>query len=127
MADDVMSGARVLVVEDDEMQRMALEMLLQAWGSAPVMAATAQEAEDAAAKDAPMVILSDFRLPSGRSGLDLVLQLRQRAAVEIPAILLTGDTATDLARQAEEANCVLINKPCDPNTLRTTILRLLSR
>jgi FixJ family two-component response regulator len=88
----------VLIVEDDESLRGALERLLAlagfstlAYGSAEELL-TGRSAEDAAC------IVCDFRLPA-MSGLDLLAALRARSS-RAPLILITAHDQPGLAREA---------------------------
>ena len=99
-ARDAVEGLRVLVVEDDEEDRMLLCRQLRAGGvdsSAIQEAGSLVEAEERLRRGSIDVIISDFHLGKA-TALDLFPLLR-RAEVDAPVIVLTGaDT-----EEAEEA------------------------
>ncbi len=117
---------RILVIEDDEMQRAALHMLLEESGHAVLAAATPEEAaglvENAPRK--PTLIISDLRLPGPLSGSGAILLLRALIGAPVPAILATGDTDEQQLRQAAAAGAAILHKPFNHAAL-TQLLRTL--
>ncbi|MFL7901899.1 ATP-binding protein [Azospirillum argentinense] len=121
-----LSGRRVLVVEDDPLQRSSLTLLLEQAG-AGVMAADSFDSALAAAQatlQAPSAILSDYRLPGGTDGLSGIQTLRGVLGRDVPAILLTGELSADLVRAAKDAGCLVLTKPAPPNRILTTLAEL---
>ncbi|TWA87628.1 signal transduction histidine kinase [Azospirillum brasilense] len=121
-----LSGRRVLVVEDDPLQRSSLTLLLEQAG-AGVMAADNFDSALAAAQatlQAPSAILSDYRLPGGTDGLSGIQTLRGVLGRDVPAILLTGELSADLVRAAKEAGCLVLTKPAAPNRILSTLAEL---
>ncbi len=82
-------GLHVFVVDDDEgillLQRRALERA----GYRVTTASSAEEAESAVARSDPDLLVLDYSLGGGLSGLDFYRSLRRRSA-DVPAILVTG-------------------------------------
>ena len=73
----------------------------------------------------PDVILADYNLPKGVTGLEFVAQVRAKLKRPVPAIILTGDISSETQRRVTEANCVQLNKPMKPKELSQAIWRLL--
>jgi signal transduction histidine kinase len=111
---------RVLLVEDDAIQRIGLKELLESWGHSVRMARDAPEAM-AAAGDPPTLIVSDLRLPGQVDGVAMVESLRSAIGIPVPAVLITGDTSPDAMRAAQEAGCAIMHKPFDPERLKTML------
>ena len=80
-------GGRVLVVEDDDSMRAAIESLLKAAGYATSAYASAEELIAAGRPEDARCIVSDIRLPA-MSGLELIAELRERGD-PLPVILIT--------------------------------------
>ena len=59
----------------------------------------------------PDVILADYNLPNGMTGLQVIGKIRDKLRHRIPAIILTGDISTETLRQVALHNCVQLNKP----------------
>jgi CheY-like chemotaxis protein/anti-sigma regulatory factor (Ser/Thr protein kinase) len=114
---------RVLLIEDDTLQLMALQFVLEDWGYAVMAAPTAEEAFAALAGSAvlPGLIISDFRLPGEINGVQAVARICNEARRHIPAIIVTGDTAPERIKEAAATGCQLLHKPYDPAVLKTTI------
>lgn len=125
--EDRLSGKLVLVIEDDAMQLMAMQMLIESWGCSVLPASSAAAAESAVkgAAQPPAVIISDFRLPDGISGIEAVARLRGILGETVPAVLQTGDTDPALVRQAHDQGYSVLHKPYDPNHLRSLLVTLL--
>ena len=85
-----MSGARVLVVDDEPQILRAVQIHLRAAGYAVDTAATAQEALMKAATRPPEAIILDLLLPDGR-GTDICRELRQWSAAPILMLSAVGE------------------------------------
>jgi two-component system CheB/CheR fusion protein len=73
----------------------------------------------------PDVILADYNLPNGMSGLEVIAKIRDRLHERLPAIILTGDISTETLRQASAQDCIQLNKPVKLPQLTSTIQELL--
>jgi len=91
-------GGRVLVIEDDEGMREAIESLLNAAGYATSSYASAEALIAAGTPEDARCIVSDIRLPA-MSGLELITELRARGA-RLPVILITGHDSPTLRGEA---------------------------
>jgi CheY-like chemotaxis protein len=125
-----LGGRRVLVVDDNEHNRLILEEQLAWWGMRAASSASADEAEralaDAAAAGDPFeAVLLDMSMPE-RDGLDLARTLRAEPAYDVRTIMLTSGTspsAWDL-RVAGIVDC--LTKPLLGAELRASLLRHLA-
>ena len=124
---DDLTGARVLVIEDDALVRSALVGLLGGWGmevheASGVMGALALVSGGLR----PDVLLSDYRLQNGDDGLGAVDELRVALNHKVPACLLSGDTDAALMMKAQASGLTLLHKPVRPAKLRNLLRRLLA-
>ena len=85
-----MSGARVLVVDDEPQILRALQMKLRGAGYAVETAATAQEALMKAGMRPPEAIVLDLLLPDG-SGTDVCRELRSWSTAPILVLSAVGE------------------------------------
>lgn len=116
------NDALILLVEDDAVIRMALGLMLEGWGYRVVDAGTVTEAfEHLDDGVAPDLVLADYRLPEGATGLMVMDTVRRRLARDVPGVLLTGDTSSDRLREAAGAQCALLHKPIPPHALQATV------
>jgi len=119
---------RVLVaIEDDPAVLDGMKRLLESWGARVVCGETARDAlgQLAPAGISPDLIIADYRLPHGDTGVGVVEALRAAFDADVPAIVITGDTSTSVARLIEASGCLLVHKPLDAVTLRRLIQKQL--
>jgi signal transduction histidine kinase len=109
----------VLVVENDADVRHAMMGVLEDWGASPIEATTLAEAEAVIAELGvpPDVILADYQLDAGATGLALIEALRARHG-PVPAVLITANHSPELVGQAEDAGILLMTKPLGLRRLR---------
>ncbi len=122
---DNLAGLHVMVIEDDPLAREALVSLLRSWGC---LVAEANGMSEALAQfevgASPDVIVSDYRLPYGENGMEVIAKLHARAGHAIPACLISGDTDPGLMQAAKDAGLSLLHKPVRPAKLRSLLRRL---
>jgi signal transduction histidine kinase/CheY-like chemotaxis protein len=116
-----LDGLRVLMVEDDPPVAAALAGLLDLWGCTVTPCTRAREAEAALAAAAPQVVITDFRLAGGRTGLDLLRVLRAQAGASFGGIVLTGEGDRDSLRAIGAEGFLTLHKPVAPARLRAAI------
>jgi two-component system, OmpR family, KDP operon response regulator KdpE len=83
------SGARVLVVDDEPEITRALRTILLGHGYEPVLAATAREGLAQLDRRRPDVVLLDLMLPDG-TGLDVTRAIREERGLDVPIIVLSA-------------------------------------
>ena len=93
---DRMSGARVLVVDDEPQILRALQLKLRGAGYAVDTAATASEARIKASMRPPEAIILDVLLPDGR-GTDVCRELRSWSEVPILVLSAVGEEQEKIA------------------------------
>jgi PAS domain S-box-containing protein len=114
---------QILLVEDDEAIRFSSQILLQRDGHTVVAAENAANALAHLRQTnwRPEVIVSDFNLPGGINGLELIKLIRSEFCAQVPAILLTGGISTAMQDTVGAANCMLLYKPVSSATLKAAI------
>ncbi|MDB5527104.1 MAG: sigma-54-dependent Fis family transcriptional regulator [Devosia sp.] len=117
-----MNTPTVLIVDDEEMVRTALEQWLRLSGFATHVATNAGDALAMLDDVHPEVILTDVRMP-GLSGLDLLRTVRERSlAAEV--ILITGHGDVPMAVEAMRGGAFdFLQKPYVPDQLVKTLRR----
>jgi signal transduction histidine kinase len=120
-----LAGLKILVVDDEAAITAAMQGLLQCWGcEVSVAGAVASATANLSASERPDLIIVDFRLRNGETGIDVVRAANERFG-RVPAILVTGDTAPDRLREAAESGLGLMHKPISADALREQIERVL--
>ena len=69
----------------------------------------------------PDLLIVDFRLRDNLNGVEVINQLRDEYNIDIPAILISGDTSPDRLNLAKTANIQMLHKPVPPNILNDVI------
>jgi len=118
--------ARVLVIDDDAAVRAGMAQLLEDWGCECVAVESIEEALAAARAQRPDIVVSDYRLREQRTGAEAIAALRAEFGADLPALLITGDTAPDRLREAHASNVPLLHKPVSPSLLHRRLVELLS-
>src|SRR5439155_2575637 len=90
------TGARVLVVDDEPQILRALQTNLRGAGYAVETAATAEQALAAAAVNPPAAVILDLILPD-RNGTEVTRELRRWSAVPILVLSAVGDEREKVA------------------------------
>ncbi len=73
------------------------------------------------------IILADYHLDDGHSGLDAINVLRRRAGFAVPAIVMTADRSPSLADAAHALGCEIMLKPVKPAELRALMAHMIAR
>ncbi|WP_156970579.1 ATP-binding response regulator [Andreprevotia chitinilytica] len=113
-------GLSVLVIDDEQPIRFALEGLLLAWGCEDIV--VARDGADAfaqleQARRIPDAILCDYRFAT-ETGVELIGRLHAAFGREIPALLVTGDVTAAQLRNIADSNLPVMHKPVSPAALR---------
>lgn len=111
-----------LVIEDDDTVRAGMALLLQSWGCHCESAATIEDAMTLARRRPPDVVISDYRLREQRTGAEAIAALRAVLGDDLPALLITGDTAPERLREALATGVPLLHKPVQPAQLYLSLL-----
>lgn len=114
------AGLRLLVIDDEEQVRQGMQIVLEGLGCEVVTARDRDTAQAAADQQRPDVVLADFRLRGADTGIAVIKQLRRRWP-GLPALLVSGDTAPERLREADEDGLRLLHKPVLPNVLTQAI------
>jgi signal transduction histidine kinase len=120
-----LEGRRFVVVEDEAAVREGLVVLLQAWGANVEAFETVDDVRAWSAgpgAEAPDLLLVDYRLPQGTTGLDALAVVRTRwPESRLPAIVITGSSLGGHEDEALSHDFHLLIKPVLPNKLRAMI------
>jgi CheY-like chemotaxis protein/anti-sigma regulatory factor (Ser/Thr protein kinase) len=121
-------GTFVVIVDDDEPARAAMQGLLEDWGCLTLTASSAAEAVGKLTEHdrPPELIVCDYRLRTGETGIDAIRRIRAAAECPVPAIVVTGDTTPEAIRAGNEEGVPVLHKPVSPVKLRALLAQLLA-
>jgi len=113
-----MAGEKILLVEDNAVNRRLAEFLLRSQGYLVREAATAQEAFEILKTERPDLIVMDIQLP-GMDGLEATKKLKEEPATAgIPVLAVTSYAMTGDREKALAVGCAAyLTKPLDKTTL----------
>ena len=123
---DPVRGKLVLVIDDDALVIDGMRGVLQSWGCR-VLAADSEAAalSQVSAQKPPDLIISDYRLANGKTGIEAIELVRNVLGTAPPAFLISGDTAPERLREANDSGYHLLHKPVPAIRLRAMLNQLL--
>jgi signal transduction histidine kinase len=119
----------VLVVDDEAPIQIAMKNLREGWGFSAITAGSCDALLEKLAHcpDRPALIICDYRLRAHEDGIRVIERLRSEYNDDdIPGMLITGDTAPDRLREAQESGLLLLHKPVSNHRLRAAIAHLVA-
>lgn len=122
-----MNPKNILIIEDDETQRLSLKRILESAGYQPLLVADSAELTAVLDKDEEFhLIIMDIGLP-WINGFELAEMMKEhRDLKKIPLIFLSGQAEqADFDRAREVGAADYIKKPFDIDKLKEVIAKLL--
>jgi len=116
----------VVMIEDDPAVKSGLEVLLKSWGASVIAFDSLQACQQWAEAAEPSMlkpdlIIADYRLESGHTGVEAIRTLRGMIGQSVPAIIVTGSVLSNHEREAAEQDFHILLKPVVPGKLRAMI------
>jgi signal transduction histidine kinase/CheY-like chemotaxis protein len=126
-ASPAITDQMVVVIDDAALVLEGMGGLLSNWGFRVAVAASCDEAlvQLATNSERPDLIISDYHLPDGKTGIEAIEQIRD-AFGAIPAFLVSGDTSPEMLHRAHAKGYYLLHKPVSPMRLRAVLNQVLS-
>ena len=122
-----MASGNILIVEDERNLRRVIAAWLEGEGFATQTAEDAEEALTLFARQPPDLVLTDHRLGQGKSGLDLMRELKAQVPA-LPVIIVTAYGNVEHAVEAMQAGADhYLTKPVEEADLVALVRNLLNR
>ena len=120
-------GRLIMMIEDEAAIRQAARLLLAEWGCQCLDAPSVEEAIESMGEldRYPDLILADYQLHDGATGIAAIHRLRRELGLEIPAIVVTGTASPESLEAIAESGFQTLIKPVMPEQLRDAILSAL--
>jgi two-component system, sensor histidine kinase len=117
----------IVVIDDETAIQSAMASLLTGWGHDVVTGGSGDEAMQrlSGRPDRPHLVICDYRLREGENGITVIERMRSEYNEDIPAMLITGDTAPDRLAEARASGLILLHKPVSNSKLRAAIVNLI--
>lgn len=121
-------GHRILLIEDDALSLKAMQAQLTAWGMQVIGARSGDEAVEMLQQNGftPELIITDYRLQKGETGVTALARLRPLLGDMIPVIFVTGDGLGKVRSEISPQYTHLLQKPVAPGKLRVLIRNLMT-
>jgi signal transduction histidine kinase/integral membrane sensor domain MASE1/CheY-like chemotaxis protein len=121
-----LEGKVILVIDDAPIVLEGTSGLLGKWRCSVVTAGSDEAAliQLAEREQRPDLIISDYHLANGKTGVEAIERIGAAFGASIPAILISGDTAPERLRDAKEKGYILLHKPVEPGRLRAVMHQL---
>lgn len=118
----------VVFIDDDVSILEAMAAVFEQWGIDLAADVDARQIKDDLLElgRTPDAILSDYRLRDGRTGIEVIAELRAEFGPDIPAALITGDTASTTMQAIDASGLPVLHKPLKPAMLRAYLNHMLS-
>jgi signal transduction histidine kinase len=122
-----LEGAKILLVENDPLSAEATAQLLERWGCDVARTISTADALERVRSLGliPDAIIADLHLDGDESGLQAIDAIRQRARIDIPAMIVTADDSAEAERDAGLFGLELLRKPVKPAEMRALLSFLL--
>jgi CheY-like chemotaxis protein/HPt (histidine-containing phosphotransfer) domain-containing protein len=118
---------RILIAEDNQVNRKLVVTLVKKWGFDPVVAHNGQEALAAVSEEQVDLVLMDVQMPlmDGLEATRAIRSLESEGGRRLPIIALTAHAyASDRTKCLDAGMDEYLTKPVDPLALHEAILRL---
>jgi DNA-binding NtrC family response regulator len=121
----MMTQEKVLIVEDEENERLGLAELVSSWGYRTESAADGLEGWEKIVSWSPSIVLTDLKMPR-MGGMELLERIAGQTQT-IAVVLVTAQGTIDSAVQAIRMGAYdYIQKPIDTNRLKTILQNVAS-
>ncbi|WP_429012769.1 hybrid sensor histidine kinase/response regulator [Aeromonas veronii] len=126
--DSQLEGVTVICIDNERDILTAMSTLLGRWGCEVRCAVDLAEAEELVAQGfVPRLVLSDYHLDDGKTGLEALAVLQRVCGDELGGIIISADRKSELQAQIRERGYGYISKPVKPLKLRALMNSLLMR
>jgi two-component system, sensor histidine kinase len=125
--DSLLAGAFIVVVDDDPESRFATEAIFKSWRCHVIAGSSGAAVRQELAQHLrqPDLIVADYWLTDGETGLTIIQDLRRDAEMSIPAIILTADHDVARAAAANAVGVVFLQKPANAQRIRRIVMELI--
>ena len=120
----VLSGAPVLCIDNEATILTGMQSLLSRWQCHVAVARNRKEVEAVLATGfMPELVLADYHLDDGDTGLELMEWLREKTDPDLPGVVISADGRNELVTRIRLHGLDYLPKPVKPAALRALISR----
>ena len=128
LAENRLAGRRVLCMENEPAVLAGIEALLSSWGCETVSVRDRASAIKMTCNGGalPDILLVDYHLDRGESGIELAEEMQALWGSRIPSIVITADHTQEAQTAASAQGCQILRKPVKPAALRAVMNSILA-
>ena len=121
------AGTEVLVIDNDPAVQEAMHTLLERWSCRMRFVRSLEEVGTLISEPRyrPVIVLADYHLDHGETGLAAIQRLRAVMGAGMPAIVITADHSAEIADLVRGSDCEILRKPVRPAELRALMQHLI--
>ena len=112
------AGRRVLLIENDLAVQNAFLLLLMSWGMEVQAVTGVEQARASAAQVMPDLVLTDYRLDAGETGVQALRALARDLGRDLPAVIVSAEAAGLIRAEAGSLAADVLEKPVSEPDLR---------
>ncbi|RBP51321.1 PAS domain-containing hybrid sensor histidine kinase/response regulator [Arenicella xantha] len=121
---DILRGAKVLCLDNDDSVLTAMQTLLRGWGCEVTSVSGYKEGLRAISQQPFDILLADYRLDYSETGLDfLCMATAIDDAEQAVGILVTAEQDDSLSSKAAALGFMYLAKPIEPAALRSLLMQ----
>jgi two-component system, sensor histidine kinase len=122
-----LSGMTVAIVEDEIGPRESVRELLVEWGCYVIDGESSEEVirkiqEEGTAAE-PHLIISDYRLREGRTGIAAIKDIRAKRGTSVPAVVWSAETSPAVLQEVAAEGWEMLAKPPDEKKLLSVLMQ----
>lgn len=111
----------VLCIDNEPNVLAGMRALLEGWGCVVATARDAASSLQALHECPPDLVIVDYQLDDGVTGLDVARSLVAAAKRELPVLVITANNTEDIRRLVEDHGYLFMAKPVKPARLRALL------
>lgn len=126
-SNDSTATASLLIVDDDSIILNSLSYLMESYGYKVTGTKSSSEAMTIIREGSGQFdfIISDYRLPDGETGIELINAIRQKTGSLIPALIITGDLEMSETQAFVDTGLKVLHKPVGAEVLNQQIRQMI--
>ena len=122
-----LSGAQVLCIDNEPNILTGMKSLLSRWQCNVAVARDRREVQEVLDSGfVPELVLADYHLDNGDTGIELMAWLREQVSMELPGVVISADGRNELIMRIRLNGLDYLPKPVKPAALRALISRYVS-
>ncbi|MFL0806406.1 MAG: hybrid sensor histidine kinase/response regulator [Oceanobacter sp.] len=120
------SSGLVLCIDNEQQIIDGMGHLLSDWGYTVVTGNSFNRARQALDGSIPALVIIDYHLDQGVTGLDVMAAFREVWQQDVPCMVITADYTDDVKQKIDTLGYQLLRKPVKPMALRALLNRMMA-